>query len=267
MRDMKRNARLGAVLAAIMVGGVAAGACGTSEADEPAMGLTTTTAEVKDITSAVAATGTVEPIRVIDVVRMGRLGGRPILNDLTVGLTGRYRWRTTFVRSREPALRALKVEGQVEVVVLPAGADVGGGAAVDVGVGVDVDVVILVIRGAHAVPEQDHEIVLAEVLVARLDGLEVGRDVGGVGQVASREDSNLIDDIRQSAASGTSPAAASSAELIASLIDAMVDIVADEPRDITAALVGWADGDAADLVGRRLNGAVVANVEIGRYVG
>ncbi len=67
MRDMKRNTRLGAVLAAIMVGGVAAGACGTSEADEPAMGLTTTTAEVKDITSAVAATGTIEPIRVIDV--------------------------------------------------------------------------------------------------------------------------------------------------------------------------------------------------------
>jgi len=67
MRDMKRDTRLGAVLTAIMVGGVAAGACGTSEADEPAMGLTTITAEVKDITSAVAATGTIEPIRVIDV--------------------------------------------------------------------------------------------------------------------------------------------------------------------------------------------------------
>ena len=42
-------------------------ACGTSSADEPAMGLTTVTTEVKDITSAVAATGTIEPIRVIDV--------------------------------------------------------------------------------------------------------------------------------------------------------------------------------------------------------
>ncbi len=64
---MARNTRLGAVLTAIMVGGVAAGACGMSAADEPAMGLTTITAEVKDITSAVAATGTIEPIRVIDV--------------------------------------------------------------------------------------------------------------------------------------------------------------------------------------------------------
>ena len=42
-------------------------ACGTSSADEPAMGLTTVTTEVKDITSAVAATGTIEPIRVFDV--------------------------------------------------------------------------------------------------------------------------------------------------------------------------------------------------------
>jgi HlyD family secretion protein len=59
--------KLGAALTAILATGVAVGACGASAADEPAMGLTTTTAEVKDITSAVAATGTIEPIRVIDV--------------------------------------------------------------------------------------------------------------------------------------------------------------------------------------------------------
>ncbi len=64
---MKRNTRLGWVLTALLATGVVAGACGTSAADEAGMGLTTVTAEVKDITSAVAATGTVEPIRVIDV--------------------------------------------------------------------------------------------------------------------------------------------------------------------------------------------------------
>jgi HlyD family secretion protein len=63
-RNVKRGvARTVAVLAASA--GVVA--CGTSSADEPAMGLTTVTTEVKDITSAVAATGTIEPIRVIDV--------------------------------------------------------------------------------------------------------------------------------------------------------------------------------------------------------
>ena len=63
-RIMKRGAALTVAVLAATVGIVA---CGTSAADEPAMGLTTVTAEVKDITSAVAATGTIEPIRVIDV--------------------------------------------------------------------------------------------------------------------------------------------------------------------------------------------------------
>jgi len=64
---MIRNAVRGAATVAILAAGVAVGACGTSSADETGMGLTTTTVQVKDITSAVAATGTVEPIRVIDV--------------------------------------------------------------------------------------------------------------------------------------------------------------------------------------------------------
>jgi len=68
MRAMTRNVKRGAALTvAILAAGAGVVACGASAADEPAMGLTTTTAEVKDITSAVAATGTVEPIRVIDV--------------------------------------------------------------------------------------------------------------------------------------------------------------------------------------------------------
>jgi HlyD family secretion protein len=64
---MKRNMKIGVILTAVAATGMAVGACGTSAADEPAMGLTTVAAEVKDITSAVAATGTIEPIRVIDV--------------------------------------------------------------------------------------------------------------------------------------------------------------------------------------------------------
>ena len=64
---MNRNTKLGSVLTVLFATSVAAGACGTSSADEAGMGLTTVTAEVKDITSAVAATGTIEPIRVIDV--------------------------------------------------------------------------------------------------------------------------------------------------------------------------------------------------------
>jgi len=63
-KNVKRGIGIGA---AIIIAGMTAAACGTSAADEPAMGLTTTAAEVKDITSAVAATGTIEPIRVIDV--------------------------------------------------------------------------------------------------------------------------------------------------------------------------------------------------------
>ncbi len=68
MKAMTRNVKRGAALTAAILGtSVGVVACGTSSADEPAMGLTTVTAEVKDITSAVAATGTIEPIRVIDV--------------------------------------------------------------------------------------------------------------------------------------------------------------------------------------------------------
>ena len=63
---MIRNTTRGAALAAILAAVVGA-ACGTSAADEADMGLATVSAEVMDITSAVAATGTIEPIRVIDV--------------------------------------------------------------------------------------------------------------------------------------------------------------------------------------------------------
>lgn len=62
IRNTTRGAALAAILAAVVVA-----ACGTSAADEAGMGLTTVSAEVMDITSAVAATGTIEPIRVIDV--------------------------------------------------------------------------------------------------------------------------------------------------------------------------------------------------------
>ncbi len=68
MRAMNTNPVRAAVLGTLIAAsGAGVVACGTSAADEPAMGLTTVTAEVKDITSAVAATGTIEPIRVIDV--------------------------------------------------------------------------------------------------------------------------------------------------------------------------------------------------------
>lgn len=42
-------------------------ACGQSQADEPSMGLESVTAERREITSSVAATGTIEPITIIDV--------------------------------------------------------------------------------------------------------------------------------------------------------------------------------------------------------
>jgi HlyD family secretion protein len=54
-------------MAAVFAAAVIAAGCGASAADEPAMGLETTAVELMDITSAVAATGTIEPIRVIDV--------------------------------------------------------------------------------------------------------------------------------------------------------------------------------------------------------
>ncbi|MBW1688980.1 MAG: efflux RND transporter periplasmic adaptor subunit, partial [Deltaproteobacteria bacterium] len=46
---------------------VIAAACGATQADEPAMGLESVAAERRQISSSVAATGTVEPIAVIDV--------------------------------------------------------------------------------------------------------------------------------------------------------------------------------------------------------
>jgi len=65
---MNRYWKTGAVIATVVLtSGVVAVACGTSAADEPSMGLSTVTVVKKDITSAVAATGTIEPIRVIDV--------------------------------------------------------------------------------------------------------------------------------------------------------------------------------------------------------
>lgn len=68
MRAMNWNLKRGAALgAAILATGAALAACSSSAADETSMGLTKLTVELKDITSAVAATGTIEPIRVIDV--------------------------------------------------------------------------------------------------------------------------------------------------------------------------------------------------------
>lgn len=68
MRLMKKQlTRATALGAVILTSGVVLAACSSSAADETDMGLAKLTAEVKDITSAVAATGTVEPIRVIDV--------------------------------------------------------------------------------------------------------------------------------------------------------------------------------------------------------
>jgi HlyD family secretion protein len=65
---MNRHWKSGASVAAIgLAVSVVVAACETSNADEPSMGLSTVAVEVKDISSAVAATGTVEPIRVIDV--------------------------------------------------------------------------------------------------------------------------------------------------------------------------------------------------------
>ena len=46
---------------------VIAAACNSTQADEPAMGLETVAAERREISSSVAATGTIEPITVIDV--------------------------------------------------------------------------------------------------------------------------------------------------------------------------------------------------------
>jgi HlyD family secretion protein len=68
-RVMKRDRLRGAAVLAVMGTAAAVGvaACDTSADDEPAMGLSTATATVMSITSTVAATGTIEPVRVIDV--------------------------------------------------------------------------------------------------------------------------------------------------------------------------------------------------------
>jgi HlyD family secretion protein len=51
----------------LAVASAIASACGQSQADEPSMGLESVTAERREITSSVAATGTIEPITIIDV--------------------------------------------------------------------------------------------------------------------------------------------------------------------------------------------------------
>lgn len=66
MRTRSAAGNAGVVL--VMVGAAAlVGGCGSGTADESAMGLASATAARMDITSSVAATGTIEPIRVIDV--------------------------------------------------------------------------------------------------------------------------------------------------------------------------------------------------------
>jgi len=56
---------LGAAL--LVAATVISAACDSTQADEPAMGLETVAAERREISSSVAATGTIEPITVIDV--------------------------------------------------------------------------------------------------------------------------------------------------------------------------------------------------------
>lgn len=53
--------------ALIAIAGLALTACGTGRADEAAIELETTTVERMDLTSSVAATGTIEPVKVIEV--------------------------------------------------------------------------------------------------------------------------------------------------------------------------------------------------------
>lgn len=59
-----RAASAGVATALVAVG---VAACASGQADESQLGLETSTASVRDIESTVAATGTIEPIRVIDV--------------------------------------------------------------------------------------------------------------------------------------------------------------------------------------------------------
>jgi HlyD family secretion protein len=67
--EMKTGMLKGGAATLLAAAAIAAGtsACDTSAADEPVLGLSTAAATVMDITSSVAATGTVEPIRVIDI--------------------------------------------------------------------------------------------------------------------------------------------------------------------------------------------------------
>ncbi|MDT8436037.1 MAG: efflux RND transporter periplasmic adaptor subunit [Gemmatimonadota bacterium] len=73
MRPMNGSGRYGTrihpALAALVALALpaAVAACGEGQAEEPTLGLSTVTAERRQITSSVAATGTIEPIRVIDV--------------------------------------------------------------------------------------------------------------------------------------------------------------------------------------------------------
>ena len=71
MQNHSNNGRHRAVstygAAVLTAASVIAAACGATQADEPSMGLESVSAEVREISSSVAATGTIEPITVIDV--------------------------------------------------------------------------------------------------------------------------------------------------------------------------------------------------------
>ena len=66
MSNWNHRRTLAAGLGLVMAS-AAVSACGQSQADEPSMGLESVTAERREITSSVAATGTIEPITIIDV--------------------------------------------------------------------------------------------------------------------------------------------------------------------------------------------------------
>lgn len=65
LRRHTARAATGSAAAALVAFGL--GACASGQTDESQLGLETSTASVRDIESTVAATGTIEPIRVIDV--------------------------------------------------------------------------------------------------------------------------------------------------------------------------------------------------------
>ncbi|MFW6084447.1 MAG: efflux RND transporter periplasmic adaptor subunit, partial [Gemmatimonadota bacterium] len=66
-RHPRPGGRIAAVGSAALLVALGVGACASSQADESDLGLETSEVTVRDVESTVAATGTIEPIRIIDV--------------------------------------------------------------------------------------------------------------------------------------------------------------------------------------------------------